>query len=62
MEGLDKLKTFIHLIWTLASDLAACSRVPQPLGYSNYFLLFNFSSGIPPMTEFENEKRKKEKG
>jgi hypothetical protein len=30
LEGRDKLKKKIHLIWTLTDDLPACSIVPQP--------------------------------
>jgi hypothetical protein len=30
LEGLGKLKGFIHLIWSRTRDLPACSIVPQP--------------------------------
>jgi hypothetical protein len=31
LEGVDRLKKFIHLIGSRTRDLPACSIVPQPL-------------------------------
>jgi hypothetical protein len=44
LEGLGKLKKFIHLMATRTRDLPACSKVPKPLCFR-----------VPPFNLVEGE-------